>query len=125
YGPGPDNIQGTAMGESLVAGRGDDLITIKGPDVVYAGAGDDEIRLSATDFVRIDGGAGDDLLRFTGEGITLDLGARPDLDLVDVETINIGAGNTLKLEWRDLRALSPRSHQVTIDGTSGALEADL
>lgn len=125
YGPGPDNIQGTATGESLVAGRGDDTITVSGPDVVYAGAGDDQIRCADANFVRIDGGAGQDTLRLTDQGITLDLMTRSDLDLVDIETIDIGTNNFLKFEWRDLRALSPRTHVVTITGTSGNLEANL
>jgi hypothetical protein len=125
YGPGADTAKGTPAGESLITGRGDDLITVEGPDVVYAGAGDDEISCADPTFVRIDGGAGHDTLRLTGQGATLDLTARSDLDLVDVEVIDLGAGNNLTLEWRDLRALAPGSHTVTIDGESGTLVADL
>lgn len=124
YGPAPDTVAGTPMGESLVSGRGDDVVTVDGPDVVYAGAGDDEIRCAEPTFVRVDAGAGDDMLRFTGQGATLDLTARSDLDLVDVELVHLGDGNTLILEWRDLRAMSPRTHAVTVDG-AGVLQADL
>ncbi|MCY1061080.1 Ig-like domain-containing protein [Nannocystis sp. SCPEA4] len=125
YGSGADNIPGTAMGESLIAGRGNDIVTVDGADVVYAGAGDDEVRCAAPSFVRVDGGTGVDTLRLTGQGQHLDLTARSDLDLVDIEVVDLGADNTLTLEWRDLRAMSPRTHAVTVDGASGVLVADL
>jgi len=125
YGPGSEMIPGTAMGESLIAGRGNDTITVDGPDVVYAGGGIDIIRLAAPTFVRVDGGTGIDTLRFTSQGAALDLTVRSDLDLVDVEVVDLGAGNDLTLAWRDLRAMSPRTHEVTIDGQGGTLAADL
>ena len=126
FSPGPDKIDGTAMGETLVGGRGGDLITVKGKDVVYGGAGDDDLHAEDLEFVRVDGGAGVDTFYLIGGGQTLDLSARPDLDLVDVEKISLGAtDNKLVLEWRDLRALAPRSHTVTVDGTSGSVDADL
>jgi hypothetical protein len=56
----------------------------------------------------------------------LDLTARSELDLVDVETIELGdGGHTLKLEWRDVRALARRTYVLTIGGTSGTVDADL
>ncbi|WAS94649.1 FG-GAP-like repeat-containing protein [Nannocystis punicea] len=125
YGPGPENIPGTPEGESLIAGRGNDVIAVDGPDVVYAGAGDDDLDCAATDFVRLDGGAGLDTLRLTGQGLDLDLTVRSDLDLVDLEVVDLGDGNTLKLEWRDLRAMSQRTHSLTVDGQGGVLAADL
>lgn len=126
FGQGPDNIPGGEGADYLIGGRGDDLITIKGADVVYAGAGDDELRCEETGFVRVDGGAGDDTLRLFGAGLVLDLTARSDLDLVDVETIELGdGGHTLKLEWRDIRALARRSYVLTIGGVSGTVDADL
>jgi Ca2+-binding RTX toxin-like protein len=125
YGSGADNIPGTAMGESLIAGRGNDIVTVDGADVVYAGAGDDEVRCAAPSFVRVDGGTGVDTLRLTGQGQHLDLTARSDLDLVDIEVVDLGADNTLTLEWRDLRAMSSRTHAVTVAGASGVLVADL
>lgn len=125
-GAGPDNVAGSADGDFLVGGRGADLITIKGADVVYAGEGDDELRCEETAFVRVDGGAGDDTLRLVGAGLTLDLTARSDLDLVDVEVIDLlDGGHTLKLQWRDLRALARRSHALTVAGVAGTVDADL
>lgn len=126
YGPGPENIPGTPQGESLIAGRGNDVVAAEGPDIVYAGAGDDDLRCVTVDFVRIDGGAGFDTVRLTGQSVTLDLTLRSDLDLVDVEAVDLGdGGNTLKLEWRDLRAMSPRTHSLIVDGQLGVLQADL
>ncbi len=123
---GPDKIDGSPMGESLVGGRGGDLITAKGADAIYGGAGDDEIHAEDLQFVRIDGGAGQDILRLLGGGQSLDLTARSDLDLVDVETIDLGGvDNKLELAWRDVRALAPRGHVLTIAGMSGAVTVDL
>jgi hypothetical protein len=126
FGPGPDNLAGGDGGDYLVGGRGDDLITLKGADVVYAGAGADELRCEQTDFIRVDGGAGEDLLRLVGAGLALDLTTRSDLDLVDVEEIALtDGGQTLKLQWRDVRALARRSHVLTISGVAGTVVADL
>jgi len=64
---GDDVMLGSPTGESFLAGQGDDKIYGKGGlDVVYAGPGDDYVTVTDTYFQRLDGGAGTDLLAFTG-----------------------------------------------------------
>ena len=123
---GPDNIKGSDAGEPLVGGRGGDLITLKGPDIVYSGAGDDDLHANDLAFLRVDGGAGLDVLRLTGEGLTLDLTQRSDLDIVRVETITLAGPNcALILAWRDLRALAREHRTISVTGASGMVKADL
>ena len=126
-GGGPDNLAGTDAGEIFVAGRGDDLMTgMGGADIFYCGEGKDEVRVSDLAFLRVHGGEGQDTLTLTGAGQTLDLTARPDDQLLDLETIDLGAGdNKLVLAHRDLLALTRTGHDLTITGTKGSVEVDL
>ena len=126
-GNGPDNLAGTDAPEIFIGGRGDDLITgMGGADIFYCGDGSDKIRVSDVAFVRVDGGTGNDTLELTGNGQVLDLTTRSDLDLVSLETIDLGAGgNTLALALRDLLALTRIGHDLTITGTQGSVEVDL
>ncbi|MBK7824902.1 Ig-like domain-containing protein [Nannocystis sp.] len=126
-GSGPDNLAGTDAPEIFVAGRGDDVITgMGGADIVYCGDGSDEVRVIDLAFRRVDGGEGHDLLRITGAGLTLDLSTRPDNELVSLEEIDLADGdNTIVLARRDLLALTRVSHELTITGSKGAVEANL
>ncbi|MDQ2689559.1 MAG: hypothetical protein M3Y29_04715, partial [Chloroflexota bacterium] len=126
-GPGPDNIEGTAAAELLIGGRGDDLINGKGgADVIYSGAGKDTIRLTDLDVRRIDAGEGEDTVLLMGAGLTLDLGQRLPGDLTGVEIFDLANGDhTLKLTRRELLALTPISHVLTVKGDKGSVEADL
>ena len=126
-GSGPDNLAGTDAGEIFVAGRGDDLMTgMGGADIFYCGEGKDEVRVSDLAFLRVHGGEGQDTLTLTGAGQTLDLTDRPDDQLLDLETIDLGAGdNKLVLAHRDLLALTRTGHDLTITGTKGSVEVDL
>ncbi len=126
-GSGPDNLAGTDAPEIFVAGRGDDIITgMGGADIVYCGDGGDEVRVIDLAFRRIDGGEGHDLLRITGANLTLDLSTRPDNELVSLEEIDLADGdNTIVLARRDLLALTRVTHDLTITGSKGAVEANL
>lgn len=126
-GPGPDNLAGTAEGEVFVGGRGSDTISgLGGADVIYTGEGDDEIRLEDVAFRRVHAGTGEDTLVLSGDGLTLDLTARPDLDLADIEIFDLGiGGNQLVLARRDLLALSRSTHVLTVTGDTGMVEVDL
>jgi len=108
---GDDVMLGSPTGESFLAGQGDDKIYGKGGlDVVYAGPGDDYVTVTDTYFQRLDGGAGTDLLAFTGyNGQDWDLTTlSPGLRLRNFEilvTENYGA-NTLTLNSLTVTELS-------------------
>ncbi|MFM6172650.1 MAG: Calx-beta domain-containing protein, partial [Sphaerospermopsis kisseleviana] len=108
---GDDVMLGSPTGESFLAGQGDDKIYGKGGlDVVYAGPGDDYVTVTDTYFQRLDGGAGTDLLAFTGyNGQDWDLTTlSPDLRLRNFEilvTEDYGA-NTLTLNSLTVAQLS-------------------
>jgi hypothetical protein len=126
-GPGPDNLAGTAEAELFIGGRGDDTVTGEGgADIIYTGSGKDLIRLADLDYRRIDAGQGEDTVLLLGAGLTLDLSLRPPGDLVGVEIFDLADGDhTLTLTRRELLALTPISHVMTVKGSKGGVEADL
>lgn len=126
-GNGPDNLAGDASAEVFIGGRGDDLITGQGgADIVYSGAGKDIIRLTDLEYRRIDAGQGEDTLLLLGAGINLDLSLRTPGDLSGVEIFDLADGNnSLALTRRELLALTPFSHLLTVKGSTGNVEADL
>lgn len=64
---GDDVMLGSPTGEIFVAGQGDDQIyTNGGVDTVYAGPGNDFVTVTDTNFRRLDGGSGNNILKFTG-----------------------------------------------------------
>ncbi|QHU99213.1 hypothetical protein BWK47_03125 [Synechocystis sp. CACIAM 05] len=64
---GDDVMLGSPTGEIFVAGQGDDQIYSNGGvDTVYAGPGDDFVTVTDTNFRRLDGGSGNNILKFTG-----------------------------------------------------------
>jgi len=108
---GDDVILGSATGENIVTGQGDDEIyTNGGIDVVYAGPDEDLVTVSDTNFRRLDGGAGTDILQFTGEtdqdwNLTQ---LSPEVRLRNFEILDLtGYGsNTLTLNSLTVNALS-------------------
>ena len=117
-----DTLTGDGTANVIVAGRGNDLVTGGGgADVIYAAEGDDTITVSDTAFARIDGGSGDDTLILDGSGLTLDLTAIADSDLVEIETIDItGSGNnTLTLDVLEVLNSSNTSNTLTVIGNAG------
>lgn len=64
---GRDRMIGTPTGEIFIAGEGNDRIYSNGGvDVVYASVGNDFVTVNDTYFRRLDGGTGEDTLKFTG-----------------------------------------------------------
>ena len=85
---GPDILIGDA-GDNSIFGSG-------GADVIRGGAGDDTIFVSVLDFADIDGGTGNDTLRLSGSGQTLDLDAILPAEIKSIETIDLtGSGNNV------------------------------
>lgn len=126
-GNGPDNLAGDAEAELFIGGRGDDLISGQGgADIIYSGAGKDMIRLIDLEYRRIDAGQGEDTVLLMGAGLSLDLSLRTPGDLSGVEIFDLADGNnSLALTRRELLALTPFTHLLTVKGSSGNVEADL
>jgi len=119
---GADAITGTGAAETFISGRGADTVTGGGgADVVRAGSGSDRILVANLTFADIDGGAGTDTLVILGGARTLDLTARTNNDITDIERIDLtGSGNnTLELGARDLVDLSASTNSLRVDGNAG------
>jgi len=73
--------------------------------------------LSDLGFADIDGGNGTDTLRLDGEGLTLDLDAVGDEEVVGIEQIDLnGGGNTLSITLSDLLTISDESNTLRVLG---------
>ena len=100
-----ETLTGTNNADQIFGGQGNDiLIGAGGADVLRGGAGNDIIGISDTTFAMIDGGHGNDTLRFDGP-INLDLSALADNKISQIETIdmtNDGGNSTLTLNLTDV-----------------------
>lgn len=108
---GSDTLTGTAADESLVGGRGRDLLDgAGGSDALIGGANDDTLVYDPLDH-RVDGGAGFDTLRFTGADQTLDLTLLPSRTLTGMNAVDLtGTGaNHLRLTLQDLLQFTDKS----------------
>ncbi len=124
-GSGDDTLTGTAAAETFIGGQGNDTIHGNGGlDAFSGGAGDDTIHLgasgdSAVDFIKINGGSGFDTLVLDGSAMTLDLTV-PGADRIHgIERIDLGSGNAIALDIRDVLNLSDTSNQLFITGQTG------
>jgi hypothetical protein len=127
---GDDMLTGETGPDYFVTGAGADTVLGEGGnDLIYTGPGDDIVDVpGGNNFFRLDGGTGEDTLRLSGSGETLDLASLSDLVVVGFEILDItGSGdNTVNLDTRDLRALSPTANTVTVLGDAGdTINADL
>jgi hypothetical protein len=120
---GDDNLSAGAGTDRIVAGTGNDSITGVGTgDVVRGGAGDDEIRITSTDFGDIDGGTGTDTIVLDGSGLTLDLDDIGASTLTGIEGVDLGSGsapgNTLNIDGDDLVNMSDTDNTLVVSGGS-------
>ena len=121
---GVDRITGGA-GNDVITGIGTDTTgttaTSTLHDAVYGAVGDDTIGLAGTNFTLIDGGSGDDILRFDAvAGLSLDLAAY-GLRVQGFERIDLSTGaNTLSLGLADVLRLPDQTgaslHPLLING---------
>ena len=113
-----DTLTGDNMANQLIGGAGDDvLVGGGGEDVLRGGAGDDVLALgnnlsnstiSNSDSVSIDGGLGNDTLRFDAP-ITLDLSILGNSKIRSIETIDLSSdsgASSLSLGLSDVLAIS-------------------
>ena len=124
---------GTSAADVLSGGDGADTLTgLGGADKIYAGAGDDSVVLNDDNVTQlgtggsgalVDGGAGVDMLKLSGSGITLDLtNATLGPRLSNFEKFDItGSGaNVFKLNASDVlhsnMTVGNATHVVQIDG---------
>ncbi|MFO0943443.1 MAG: hypothetical protein U0930_22130 [Pirellulales bacterium] len=90
-----ETLIGSAAANVMVGGRGNDvLVGNGGGDILRAGQGNDVLAVSSTNFKRINGGTGNDVLRLDGAGLSLNLTSIKDNRISNVETIDLtGSGN--------------------------------
>ncbi|MGY8958742.1 MAG: calcium-binding protein, partial [Alphaproteobacteria bacterium] len=110
-------------------GDGDDTFSGGGgADLVHGGDGDDVFVAPDTGFGRLDGGAGTDILEFTGAGESFDLTTLRGDQLSNLEVIDFsGSGdNTLFLDdfivfaaAGETNSLTGANESLLIDGDSG------
>ena len=120
-GDASDVLKGTPHADIIVAGPGADLIVGNGgADVLKGGSGDDIIAISDTNFRRVDGGFGVDVLRLDG-GFDVDFVEIPDNKISGVESLDLsnGTNNFIILDTLDVLALSDTSNTLNILGDAG------
>ncbi|MCC7265024.1 MAG: DUF642 domain-containing protein [Candidatus Latescibacteria bacterium] len=111
-------IYGQNTSASLMGDAGDNDLTLHGgPEaVVQAGSGDDTIRISSTEFFRIDGDGGTDTLELSGNGTTLDFSQFEANAVQGIEVIDLGnGGNSLYITPRQAAAITD-GKVLQIDG---------
>src|SRR5581483_2814962 len=115
-GSGNDTFVGGAENDTFYGGGGDDTFTVgSGTDTLSGGAGNDQFNLfgNLTAADQIDGGAGNDTLSLNG-----DYSARVTFTattMVNVETIQLGAGHSYDLILNDATA---GIAGLTVDGSA-------
>jgi Ca2+-binding RTX toxin-like protein len=119
---GNDTLAGSNLADNIVGGLGDDtLLGNGGFDVLYSAAGDDVLAMSDSNFNRLDGGSGNDILRLDGTSLALDLTKIANNRISGIEQIDItGSGNNvLALKRLDVLALSDETSQLIVRGNTG------
>lgn len=104
--------------DTLVAGRGDDIIySDGGPDVIFAGQGDDTLVLADLNLHHFDGGLGTDTLALSA-GVDLDLTAFDTIPLSSIEAIQLSPDGPTSLitSALDLLNLSETTNDIHIYG---------
>jgi hypothetical protein len=128
-------LTGTTAADTLYGSDAADTLSAVGggggtgsADKVYAGAGNDTVSLDADNITQmatsgsgalVDGGAGTNILKLSGTGITLDLSlATVSSSLRNFSTVDLtGSGNnTLKLNLEDVLSMSGAADNATSTG---------
>ncbi|MCA9693046.1 MAG: Ig-like domain-containing protein [Nannocystaceae bacterium] len=115
----PEQINGSMNAEVFMAGGGNDYIRGNGgADILHGGAGNDKVFVRDTEWIRLDGGGGEDTLVLDMAGMVLDLTKYPDRTIRGFEIIDVSEtfDNTLIADFRSLRALTEETNDISIKG---------
>ena len=113
-GNGLDNVlTGNAAANTLDGGVGNDILR--------GGGGNDTFIWDPADVTEVSGGAGNDTLKLTGSGQSLDLAGKAGTLYTGLEAIDLtGAGdNALSLTAQNVTDFSDTTNQLTITGDAG------
>lgn len=120
--PNNDTLSTVGGSPRVLGGAGNDSLTGIGTGIVLRGAqGDDLLAIRDLDFLKVDGGRGEDTLRLEGTGMTLNLANLPKGRLTGIEQIDLsGPGNhQLTLgSVRELLNLSDTSNRLIVQRDS-------
>ena len=108
-----ETLSGTSGVDKIVGADGNDqLIGGGGADVLYGGSGDDVVTVMSTEFARVNGGNGNDTLKLSGNGLTLDLTMLANNKLRNIEVIDIrgNGANTLVLNTLEVLNITQGSN---------------
>ncbi len=122
YGGADDDVFDDVTSDAnYVGGRGNDtLVGRVGATVLYGGAGDDELRIARDEFLRLDGGLGEDTLVFFSVG-------NRDLDLLSVgrrlrgieRFVLQNPSMVLNVSALEVSRLSDTSNRLIVTGQGG------
>ncbi|MBU0500294.1 MAG: retention module-containing protein [Gammaproteobacteria bacterium] len=129
-GPGNDALDGQAGGDSLHGGAGDDSLVVGQGDEAQGGAGNDSFALDSDltgldDFIKIDGGEGQDSLDMGGFfEDTIDLTVLANR-VDNIEILKLGSQDSVSLSLQDVVDMTDSNHCLFINGdTSNAVNID-
>jgi Ca2+-binding RTX toxin-like protein len=110
---GNNTIIGNAAANVLDGGGGDDSLR--------GGAGNDSFIWDPADITEVSGGAGNDTLKLTGSGQSLDLAGKAGTLYTGLEAIDLaGTGNnSLTVTAQNVVDLSDTTNQLTVTGNAG------
>ncbi len=130
-GLGSDSMTGTTAADAFFGGAGKDILIGKGgADNLDGGAGDDTIVVADLAFHRLDGGGGNDILKFDFAG-AIDINAAVVDRIGEFETLSFDNGKAnqvtlhladlldLDLDNRDLGGIAAFDDDLKIEGNKG------
>lgn len=120
-----NELQGTAVAESLIGGRGnDDLISDGGEDILRGGSGDDRVVVSLVDLTKANGGRGVDTLEITDTLASVTLGDLLLLGFQEFEVLDFAqqssGNNAIELQRLPLLNLSETSNAIDLIVDAGS-----
>jgi Ca2+-binding RTX toxin-like protein len=115
-------INGSPTADVIVSGQGNDTILgLGGADAISTGQGDDRIEIGDLQFVRIDGGRGNDRLVLADAAMRLNLASAAGQRLLDIEEIELTGTGDIRLVVAplDLLQIAPLTNRLVVHGTAG------